>query len=160
MDLDPTTLGDAYIHLIMSETGWKRFPASQSEAAHINRMDNINCTLRAFAVDGRSTQEVYGRPEKLLRSTFKSMQAIGARDKWKHACWFHLNATCYAAYLCKSRKAALTDAHFVEELWKCWSGSWAGFNGITAGRRLVDVSDLMDSYATIGKSTIIVCASV
>eukprot|EP00435_Cladocopium_sp_Y103_P041271 s805_g11.t1 len=63
----------AYLHLVMSEYGWKDMPASAQEWAHVNRFDNINCTLRAFAVDGRSTKEIYGGNEKLLRNTFKGM---------------------------------------------------------------------------------------
>ncbi|CAL1142448.1 unnamed protein product [Cladocopium goreaui] len=152
--LDAATLSDADLHLVMSENRWRCFPKSSAEAAHVNRFDNINHTLRMFAVDGKCTRDVYGGTEKLLRRTFKSMHVFGETDWWGEACYLHLDPQIYANYLCKNRTAALTDSRFVEEVWKSLCSR--ATNGIVVQKSRPDLPELMDSCAAAGETTLVV----
>ena len=159
LGLDATTLRDADLHVVMSEKRWRKFPKFASEAAHVNRFDNINCTLRSFGVDGEATRDVYHCTDNLLRRTFKSMHVFGATDDLGNACYLHVDPQSYANYLCKSHAAALTDACFVKEIWKS-SRNPSTRNGILVERQRPDLLDLMDRCATTGENTLVVGTSV
>ena len=150
--LSPATLKGAYLHLIMSEVGWGAMPDSPWEAAHVNSLDKVLCTLRAF-VDGRSLQETSGHEK--FRSNFKGMHVFGSLDSSGSSCYLHLEPQVFAKHLKSLQRELwkLTDAQFVEAVFRA---SAQGENGIRVSRRPTQVLDILDKYATTGPSTVVV----
>ena len=99
----------------MSECCLKRWPKSH-QAAHKNRLDNVNHCLRAFGVDGGSTRALEDQRqasksgENLIRSSLKRFMVIGEGPIGV------IDVPTYRQRLQWLRKRALTDENFVEEI--------------------------------------------
>ena len=117
-ELKTSVCGTLNIHCAVAEDGLGRIPTSGEEPAWRNRIDNVNATLRAFTVDGKTTALLNGygdeRHEKLFRSDMKEFVAWGRPGK--DVALLSISVPAYRDRLCWRRTAALTDSLLVSEL--------------------------------------------
>ena len=146
------------LHCVVSEDRFKGFPANENTPVHWSRIDNVNQCLRAFAVDGANT----GASERLLRGTFETFLAYGPQHDGG-ACAVQIHAPTYAKYLCKGKRAALTDQSLVKEVSRAVRsiGRWCE-GGIRASNELEPMEHLMraiEKTSGMGESCVVLLLS-